>query len=479
MNLFQAAVANFRAAIEPVVRIARDDTFWGGALAEVLDLPAGTTVPALISASDITAIEVFLGKSDPDLEEFVEVAKHVIAVTNALHTFLENVPTIDSGQVFDRAISILTVFWLKRHQPLLYAALRTLQVIETDLGERWTESLHLDRLGKLLRDIHGYLASVLKLANDLEAKVTSDLVFLPIAGAAAYLQDQLGASTRRPLVPLYGWDSPPSPSAFGERVAARTLAFALGALDQSRGIDLSFRIALALVPGEDGGPGLMLAFEGDPIEVPLGDEWTLKASLPSQLGLWWIFGKAIEVVDSAGSTVSVDVLRDDDETPSQSSLPLTGGTRLEVGDVAFHLQADSRDIDVRFTAKRLALVVGTGSIDSFIGSGAPRDGLRAEADLTVGISAQKGVYIGATAGLSTRFDVNRDLGPLHIDALTLEVRSDTAGSGIALTSSLSLSIKAGPVVATVEGIGAAARITFPATNANLGVLDFQDRKSVV
>jgi len=486
MNFFQTAVENLLQAFQPVITAA-DDEYTRRALLEALDLPLNSALPA-IPTNAIQNIENFLDNvPDPQLNDFLTIVPDLLDVADAVRAFANSAVVeaaladpLDAVQkAFEAAVSVLTIHLLKNAYPVAYCVLRMIQVIETKLTDHWSEELHVERIGKLLTSAHSYFHDILPLENEDDAKSTSDAVFKPLAALAGYLQDRAIQRTARPVRPFYGTDLPPEtpPSltaTVAEAVSKRALTFGLGRHNAEDDIDITVLFSLAFVPANHGGPGLMLAFLGSEIEVSLARRWTVKATLSSDttLSLWWMFGSNIKVLGSEGASLAVEVSRTSDPSTPPLSMPLFGGTRFEMGDVSFRVEASGSDIDARLTVHNAALIAGAAAGDSFIRSVTPSNGARADVDLILGISREKGVYIGATAGLTATFALNKTIGPVHLDVLSIEVRPATNGD-IRLAARLTLSIEIGPVTASIDGVGMRADISFPKSGGNLGVLDLK------
>lgn len=474
MNIYQKALEQLMEALEPLV-LAGQGKYMADALVRAMELPSGTIVGELVSGADFDAIAAFLEVADPQLEDFLDIAPHIVAVTQKVNNLATTANVSDVGAAVERGLSAVTILWLKNHQPYVYALLRMLQIIEARFTDHWTERLHFDRIGTFVTDAHGYLRTHLPLQTEQDAQNTSNKVFKPLAAAAAELQNSVKDWPVKPILPFYGWDSPADPNApIAEKVATRALAFGIAAHDSSTNADASLLAALAFIPAEDTGPGLMLSFAGAKLTIPIGDDWTLAASLGSgnELTLAWIFGDRVEVRGNAGTSITVEVGR---KTNKPLVLPILGNTRIELGDVDFHFAANGREIDTNVTIHDAALIIDKGSSDSFSGSKMPANGVRGDFDLVLGLSSTRGVYLGGTAGISATIPLNKDIGPLHLDTLRIEVRPDDATNAIRVSAGLSMSLEVGPVVAVVDGIGIRLDVTFPATGANLGVVDVQPK----
>ncbi|MEA2325590.1 MAG: hypothetical protein QOE68_549, partial [Thermoanaerobaculia bacterium] len=327
----------------------------------------------------------------------------------------------------------------------------------------------------LITDSKEYFKARYPLQTEPHAKAASDAIFAPLAELADLLATQLTRHTDTHIRALYGRDAPPIAGApVANAIFERTLVFPVTAHDESTGADATILLTAILVPAIHGGPGLSLRFAGATFEAPLGEDWIFKASLgsASSLSLWWIKGQGIRIDAPAQTAVQVEIALAPDPDRTPLALSIADNTRFEIADVSLKLSANAREIDARATIHNAALIVGKEKSDSFSGSKLPANGARGTFDLEIGLSSVRGFYIGGTAGLTATIPLNSDLGPLHLDTLTIDVRPDSAASAIRVKAGLALSLKVGPVTAVVDGIGMRLTISFPETGANLGIVDF-------
>jgi hypothetical protein len=478
MNVFQRALAELLSLLRPVI-LAPQDASLRRALVEAMEIEPGTAGAPSIPASAITRIEAVLQKQDPELLDFLDAGEAVLEIIKAIRDF---VATGSSGsaaleKAFKAGLSSLTVRWLRFHQPIAYCALRVLRVIESSVTSHWQEDVHFERIGKLITNTHEYFATYFPLQTEDDAKETSDVVFRPLGALASYVQSRSTRPPRWPIAPSYGWDSPPAANApIGESIAKRTLAIGISHHDPATNADLSLLTGLAFVPAVHDGPGMVLSFLGSTVTVPFRDGWHLEAGLGGgqPLTLKWRFGDSLSVVGPTATELSLSVSRTPDTARKPLTLPLTANTRIEIGDIDFELDIDAREIDARVTIHDAAVIVGKDSADSFSGSKMPGAGVRGDFDLTIGISSVRGVYLGGTAGISATIPIDKDIGPLHVGTLRIEVRPDSAGA-IRVGAGLELSLEVGPVLAVIEGIGVRLDVSFPETGGNLGAVDIQPR----
>jgi hypothetical protein len=122
-------------------------------------------------------------------------------------------------------------------------------------------------------------------------------------------------------------------------------------------------------------------------------------------------------------------------------------------------------IEFSFTDARVGVPVSDdGLLSSLVG------GNRATipVPLLVGVSSQRGVYVGAT-GLSLDIPVSLRLGGVEVRRISLKLDGVDRGLATSVTAALVASI--GPVSLAVEGLGASLNVRFPVSGGNLGVVD--------
>lgn len=469
MNALAQLVAAFREAIGPLLVAANDPAEWA-VLQKALGI-SGVPAPSF----DTSGIESFLQNPDPQLADFLALAADIAALEQDVRGLFNALPSQEASDALETAASALVITYLQSTQPFVYLLCRMLAIIDMHPTRRGVEEIHIDRLGRLITDIHGYLRSIYPLQTEADAKATSDKIFPPVAAAAMALNHRMSRRGGLPLQVLYGWDAPPAPGAsIAEAIAQRTLSFVLGWRNEND-VETSVLFSSVLIPAVHGGPGLALRFEGADMQAPLGGDWVLDAALDSSLALVWKFGDDITVSGAAGATVSLGVSRPPDPARKPTVLPILGNTRVELGDVDLRLTAGANELDAKVTLHNAALVIGKDSADSFSGSRMPGTGVRGDFDLVIGVSSVRGVYLGGTAGISATIPLNKDVGPLHLDTLRIEVRPDSATSAIRVSAGLTLSLEIGPVLAVVDGIGVRLDVSFPQTGANLGVVDVRPK----
>jgi hypothetical protein len=109
-------------------------------------------------------------------------------------------------------------------------------------------------------------------------------------------------------------------------------------------------------------------------------------------------------------------------------------------------------LGIEISATNAEIVVVPGDGDSFLQTVLPSSGLDGQFGFTLGWSTDRGVYFNGSTGLQTTIGVQRSIGPLHLESvtLTLDVSSQ---SELELSAGATASVTIGPVQADVDRVG--------------------------
>jgi hypothetical protein len=113
------------------------------------------------------------------------------------------------------------------------------------------------------------------------------------------------------------------------------------------------------------------------------------------------------------------------------------------------------------------ILVQPGQEDGFLSSLAPLNGFEAAFDLALRWSEGRGLHFSGSASLETEFSVHETVGRLKLE--TLRVALAPSAQGLSLAISLDGSFPAGPLNASLHGIGMVGEVRFQA--GNLGPVD--------
>jgi hypothetical protein len=128
------------------------------------------------------------------------------------------------------------------------------------------------------------------------------------------------------------------------------------------------------------------------------------------------------------------------------------------------------DLLIETQINRGKFLLGLDGADGFLTSVLPSSDIQCEFDLTIGWAGSKGVYLQGSSALEVNVPIHVSLGPIDLRNVYLSL--SLGGSGIPIEVSTGITVKLGPLAATVERLGAISNFTFPSNNkGNLGPLD--------
>ncbi|MCP4338315.1 MAG: hypothetical protein GY799_05370 [Desulfobulbaceae bacterium] len=164
----------------------------------------------------------------------------------------------------------------------------------------------------------------------------------------------------------------------------------------------------------------------------------------------------------------------------QKSLILgdSSGISLSVGNFGllldFEYDTDGADFNIRFPIQGARIQVKPPADDGFLASLLPASGLRADFDVTVGWSSQRGFAFDGSSTLDIDLPVHVSMGGMiNINRINLGIGFNDNGELI-IGGDASASFKLGPFAASVDRIGLEAAISFSESNdGNLGPMNFE------
>jgi hypothetical protein len=127
---------------------------------------------------------------------------------------------------------------------------------------------------------------------------------------------------------------------------------------------------------------------------------------------------------------------------------------------------DRKAIEVTADVSSAALVIAAGDSDGFLASLLPADGLRAQFDLGLTLSSDKGFTLRGGAGLQADIPVGLSIAGVSLSSVHLGVQASDGAVNAEVSAGLSAAI--GPVRAVLDRVGIAAALSFPQSGGNLG-----------
>ena len=120
---------------------------------------------------------------------------------------------------------------------------------------------------------------------------------------------------------------------------------------------------------------------------------------------------------------------------------------------------DNLELIFKFNLRNLDIRIGSSKDDGFINKLLSGNDVQGNVDLTVGYSSIDGIFFGGSGGLELTIPVHKQLGPLYIQELHLNLEF-TPPSGISFLGTFTAQL--GPISASVEKLG----IKFPVTSSD-------------
>jgi hypothetical protein len=178
-------------------------------------------------------------------------------------------------------------------------------------------------------------------------------------------------------------------------------------------------------------------------------------------------GATTDVVASISATVALP------ENAPAFVFGAPNGSRLEVGGTQLKIETSlseaQQSLALSADVSKSAIVIAPGDGDGFLKSILPAEGLRADFDLGLAWSNERGLTLRGSAGLDATILIGRSIGGIELTTLHLSLQAQDSAIVAEVSAIGGLSI--GPVHAVIDRVGLAAAATFPEMGGNLGVAD--------
>lgn len=379
-------------------------------------------------------------------------------------------------------VDLLLSLWIARRHPVAreICALLTLLELAEDRPERPVlieggivsrvpprlDRIRLDRLPDLLRDPVAVLKAeyVNALATDADAEAMAERLF-PRLGT---LLLRLGVSCR------YGF-KPGDEALLGDAAPLMRHALIVYAIDPLLNAETEAGVVLTLSPASSGDLGLVVSPFGALNFAKRFDRWRFESGLTAEVDVvaWGHHGltllAAAQDVDLGANLVATTVPQ---EQPGPAYVfGASDGTRIEIGSMRLAaetaLSLARQTLSCAVDMPGCALVIAPGDSDGFLSSVLPSQGMRADFDLGLAWSSERGLTFKGSGSLDTTLPVNVSFAGTRLSGVHLRIAAEQGRVLAQVSATLSASI--GPVSATVDRIGFAAALDFPETGGNLGV----------
>lgn len=465
-----------------------------GALNElfaILGVPPGddnTAVSAAVSAIvDVKKqIEALASQESPSLDDIRSVLQSSERAFQALRQLdaaggpLSQLPGV-SGDLIEWLVST----WLKTRHPVIHEIAALLTLIELEVDQAFSaaqtegtevirypyriERLHPSRIASLLRDPVGILRAeyVTPLLTGADADAMADALFPKVVG----LLRQLGISCRYGVNP--GDETLLADSA--PYISHALIAYLNDPL--LKDLESEAGVVLSISSADRGDLGLVVS--------PFGSLTATRSTGPFIVELDITAGIDVFAVGRHGFTLLADVATTEVsgrvtvalETSSSPGFVFGSptGSRLEVGGARLaaetSLSEARRTLALSADVTKSALVISPGDGDGFLSEILPSDGLRAEFDLGLAWSSDKGLTLRGSAGLEAAIPVGLSVAGVTLSTVNLGLRANDDRVNAEVSASIAASI--GPIKAVLDRVGIESAISFPETGGNLGVADLE------
>ncbi|MFI7494380.1 DUF6603 domain-containing protein [Kocuria sp. M4R2S49] len=452
---------------------------------------AGVDVPGLgLSADELTeacqrfrepllSLVELMRAPDAGADQIVQLVRSVVMAVRSLDSGGSSGTSVEVAS--ERLLSFLISDSMRVRRPRIYALLRLLGSMAEPSSDDYSgfgPRIETERFAMLLRDSNGLLARSHGWGGEsLDYRLLLDRV--------------------QQLLLLLGF--PSIPKAPDEHASA-----ALGA-DPEVAPSPSLRISIANVARGDQREGIGLEIaplhrSGTPdavIILPVGfgtgtgrfsldDHWEIRVEFEGEatskyalvLSPGNIKGVALDT-DALDLRLKLGMTIGRDRPSGESRTLLRGpaGSSIEVGTLSLQAYAssDPPDMGVRLAGSDWRLVFVPDRGDGFLTCLLPQDGLQVAFALGVGWSRRQGLHIVGGGGLRGVIPVQAQLGPIHLEGVSVAVEAGSSARGEEVRGIATLSgrVGLGPFSASIEGIGAGAALAF--RDGNLGPLDLSLR----
>ena len=518
-------------------------------LGKALGLSSSKSAKLVLPQKNLANIRAYEKAAAPSFDDFKKVLGDLKELFTAVSNFvraldIEGIHNL--GELTHRVLDLLLIDYLRLHYPLVYWIAQPIGFLEEPISQLDPPKVvDLPRLAwDRLVSIRDWFPQLWVLDNEVQARQFSDRFFLPLASGLVVLgflsksksvdrQDD-GDLSSIEIEPHYGWDGAPgSATPLADQISERTLSLRVTWREESsepprKIVERHTTVTLLFVPSMDGGPGLLVSFEGGTsADIPLGKHWRLKfdADLTGAadffIHLNAFFDKSVAIGPAEGSHPSFKVAfeRGTAEDPLYR-LGKEDGSHLQFGRVGIELEISPELAGVRTFTRESELVLDLDkSGDGFLSRILPGE-KKIPLNLGLGYSVQRGFFIeggkgnvlrqtapppppspsllprdardasatgngtGNAADLNRVTPVGKSFGPVRVQFLSLGL-TPTAGNGqarMALAATISADVKLGPVTASLDKAGFAVTADFARPDANLGFFDldfgFQPPKGI-
>lgn|GEM_PF-984639 len=457
-----------------------------------------TDFRAKLNAVDglITGIETAIATPPETLADYLDMLDVIADLAGEIETiddFLSTSLSItDPGFQAEFAtlgrdlFNYLICRYLQQRYPVLHASLSLLGIIEPGEinaptlivppapGETWIREsylkseIKLHRLRDLISDpitylktIYSYPLSASGITNEMEAKIFSDKLFPRIAYFLHTMHFITAYGIEADDVALF---SPPVVDVFSRSFSALS--------HPVTNVDVGFSALVGQTPG--GLYGLILRLLGAWSFNVRKNEWFLTGGITGSIDAFAVDKNQVYLPSTfSGPEIDAHVsFSRVFDVPEKGNFGSTTGTRLEIADMVIgaflQLSAgNQKKYGVNIGIGGIHLIVKGNDGDGFLNK-ILQNGLDSRFDVSIGWNNVNGLHFGGSGGLELNIPVHGKIGPVQLKDVKLSIRVESGE--IILTVATTAICEMGPVVLTIENVGLSSNLSFPASGANLGIV---------
>jgi hypothetical protein len=421
-----------------------------------LSVPRGQAPDATAARQTIDQLQA---KANTDAEASADVQELLtLLVTSslALRALFEDFSAGSdrtAATIFASYFELMCLITLRLQHPTGYAVMQAFRFLDD-------QEIYFERLPELLSQGGDVLRGGSAGDEEEDVELRSILVGA-LAFAAFFVKEPLNQSFVRKI--QFGVDVDPAtdhPNA--QQILNRTVTLNFEAHTPEGTEDVEggggILMTYVLVPPHHGGPGAFFSLGGEgEIVVPIVDkQLELKIELMLLGGINHYDGGGsvpsfTEVAGVGGAPppdAGVEVTLQRPAEGVQSEVPLRLGgkdaTHLETRSFKAGGAVGTRETGAAVTIEKGALVIPKSSLGSLIGSIMPSEGLRLEADLTLGWDTDRGFFLDGGAGLKATLPIERGIPGVKLHTLTIELvakNGDPAALDFLLYGSITLGVR--------------------------------------
>ncbi|WP_172834193.1 DUF6603 domain-containing protein [Nitrospira japonica] len=239
-------------------------------------------------------------------------------------------------------------------------------------------------------------------------------------------------------------------------------------------------VVLGISSADQGDLGLVMSPFGSITSTKDVGAWTVSNHVTAGVDVIAYGRHGITLSASTGTTEATAsfsaTLEGQEDTPG-FVLGAPGSTRIEVGGARLRIETSlsetRQSLAISADVFSSALIIAPANGDGFLSSILPANGMRANFDLGLAWSNERGLTLRGSTGLDATLPIGLAIGGLKVP--TVHLRLHAGDKGLETEASATLVLRLGPVEATIERVGLAADLTFPQTGGNLGVADLDFR----